>query len=126
MTEHIIYFGVLSLHFLLFIGPMNFSSFLTSSLSFSSFSSRAFTDRYRRLTHLFLSPLTVFINVLNSENSFKYKFTLPDALKRKNYLKEYTLTIILDCRSDANNGPLLASANPLFKNILQQVLDVLT
>lgn len=125
-TDSILYIGVLLLSFFTiyrandflrffdFIFIIFFISILLRPLSFT-----------KDILHLLLSPITVFFNTLTSNNIFKYTFTPHAFLKRKNNIKEYTTSIIVTAIVMLATIPLLASANPLFNNLLKQLFELL-
>lgn len=125
-TDSVLYFGVLSLSFFTVYRSNEFLQFFDflSIIFLISLLVRPVIN-VPSIFHLLLSPVTIFFNTLISKNVFKYTFTLPMTMKRKNYLKEYPSTILLTAAVMLITIPLLASANPLFNNVLHQTLAVL-
>lgn len=74
------------------------------------------------LPDLLLSPLVVIRNAFISKNIFPYKFDLPAKSKETNYIRSYLPTIIITGLILVITIPLLASANPFFNSLMQNVL----
>jgi hypothetical protein len=123
--DSILYFGVLTLSFFLIYRANEFLQFFNFLfiIFLISVLTRPLID-IRDIFRLLISPLTVFFNALTSQNLFKYTFSPPTFIKRRNYLKEYTPTILVTAVVLFTTIPLLASANPIFKNIFQQIFEL--
>ncbi len=122
--EHILYMGIISLSFFTIYRANEFLLFFDfiSIIFFISVLARPYVGT-GGMFNLMLSPLTVFFNTIFAENTFSYKLTRPILLKNNNHLKYYLATIITTIIVFLITIPLLASANPLFNNIIQGMLN---
>jgi hypothetical protein len=79
--------------------------------------------REHALTTLLLTPLSVIVNTLNGRNIFPYSRKKLDSIKRGDKIKQYLPTILVTLLLLGITTPLLASANPFFNTLLQNVLN---
>jgi hypothetical protein len=77
------------------------------------------------LIRLVLSPLIVIRDTVASNTIFPYIFKIPKKTAPTNIIREYIPTIVITALVLLVTIPLLASANPIFNSLLQQVLRFL-
>lgn len=124
--DSVLYFGVLSLSFFTILRASEFLQFFDFIFIIFSISIlvRPLID-IQGLFRLFLSPLTVFFNTLTSVNIFKYTFKQPLFIRQGKNVKEYASAIVVTAVVLLATIPLLASANPIFNNLIRQTFEVL-
>jgi hypothetical protein len=79
--------------------------------------------RDHALMTLLLTPLSVIVNTLNGRNIFPYSWKKLDSIKRGDKMKQYLPTILVTLLFLGISTPLLASANPFFNTLIQNVLN---
>ncbi|HSW88576.1 MAG TPA: DUF4153 domain-containing protein [Candidatus Saccharimonadales bacterium] len=70
------------------------------------------------------SPLRVIKDVISAKNIFTYKVNWSNHSVKASYIREYIPTVIITLVILVITVPLLASANPFFNTLLQQLLKI--
>lgn len=119
----VLYIGIVLLSLSTLIWSNDFIQFLNFVfiIFFASLLARPVREEHGVFTILF-SPFSVFLNTLWVKNIFPYRFRIPVKYAPANYIKQYMPTLIVTALVMIITIPLLASANPFFNALVQNLV----
>ncbi len=72
---------------------------------------------------ILLSPLLVIKDAYTAKNKFPYNFKVPEVYAKRTHVRDYVPTLFVTVLLLLITIPLLASANPFFNTLLQNVIN---
>lgn len=121
--ESMLYLGILVLSFFLIYRANGFLQFFDFFFIFffGSLLIRPLLNEYGVFS-LLLSPLIVIKDMLITKNIYPYTFKIPTNYLKASYFREYLPSVLITAVILFITVPLLASANPFFNMLLQNIL----